>query len=180
MGDSIIVTEYDPLWPRVFDGIRVALLRALEGVRFDSIEHVGSTAVPGLAAKPIIDIDVVVAASAVDAAVQALVARGYESLGDMGIADRYALRAPAGAPRQNVYVVVRDSLALRNHLGVRKVLREDAMLRDEYGSVKVELAQQFDDIELYVAGKTHVLQRILQAAGLDQADLDEIDWANRA
>jgi GrpB-like predicted nucleotidyltransferase (UPF0157 family) len=59
MGPSVIVVEYDPSWVRLFEKIRDFVLPVLSGLVI-TIEHVGSTSVPGLAAKPIIDIDVVV------------------------------------------------------------------------------------------------------------------------
>jgi len=179
-GGSIVVVEYDPAWPLEFERIRAQLHVALADVPVEGIEHVGSTSVPGLAAKPIIDIDVIVVGEHVPAAIAAVVAAGYEYLGDLGIPDRHAFRAPTGATRQNLYVTVQGCLSLRNHLGVRDVLRSDSALRDEYGSLKFQLAGDHDDIDQYTSGKTAVLQRILRAAGLDQDELDELDELNRA
>jgi GrpB-like predicted nucleotidyltransferase (UPF0157 family) len=99
----------------------------------------GSTSVPGLAAEPTIDIDIVVAEGDVEAATAALVAIGYEPLGDLGIPNRYAFEPPPGSVRTNTHVVVDGCLSLRNHLAVRDVLRRDQALRDEYGSLKKSL-----------------------------------------
>lgn len=83
-----VVADYDPAWPRVFERLRDRLDAALAGVPHVT-EHVGSTAVPGLAAKPIIDVDVVVAdQSVVGPAVKALAAAGWQHEGDLGIKGR--------------------------------------------------------------------------------------------
>ena len=144
-----------------------------------AIEHVGSTAVEGLAAKPVIDVDIVVTAEHVAAASAALESIGYEPLGTVGIEDRWAFKAP-GTIRTNTYVVLAGSLALRNHLGVRDVLRGDDALRARYAEVKCQLASTSSDAAAYVEGKSAILSEVLTKAGLDQADLDLIEQANRA
>jgi GrpB-like predicted nucleotidyltransferase (UPF0157 family) len=144
-----------------------------------AIEHVGSTSVPGLAAKPIIDIDVVVDRAHVDVAVAALEAAGYTPLGDMGVPERYAFKTPAGSIRQNTYVTVEGCLSLRNHLGLRDVLRNDPILRADYSAVKKRLADETDDIDVYIDGKTSIVRRILERAGLSVDELDEIETGNR-
>ena len=179
MNNPIVVVDYDPQWPEVFVTIHDALTEALADVPVIGIEHIGSTSVPGLAAKPIIDVDVIVHRQSVSRAIDALQAAGYEHLGDLGIADRHAHRAPPGAPRQNVYVTVEGCLAVRNHLGLRDVLRSDAGLRDEYAAVKLHMAGATTDIDVYLDGKTAVVRRILQRAGLSAAELDEIEGINR-
>jgi GrpB-like predicted nucleotidyltransferase (UPF0157 family) len=174
------IIPYDPRWPRQFDAVRDDLLAALRGVEVIAVEHVGSTSVPGLAAKPRLDIDVVVATEHVPAAIAALVAAGYTSLGDLGIPDRHAFHAPDNQPRRNVYVAVDGCLALRNHLAVRDILRRDARLRDEYSRLKLELAtRDYADLERYVVDKSPVLQRILAAAGFDTEERHEVDAMNR-
>ncbi len=139
------------------------------------MEHVGSTAVPGLAAKPIIDIDVVADDEDVAAAVSALEAVGYVHRGDLGVADREAFTAPDDAPRRNVYVCRRGTLSVRNHLAVRDVLRAHPRLRDEYGAVKLALASDpAMDIDTYVARKSAVLQKVLAESDLTVAERRQI------
>ena len=179
MNNPIVVVDYDPQWPEVFATIHDVLTEALLDVPVVGIEHIGSTSVPGLAAKPIIDVDVIVRRQFVGRAIDALQTAGYEPLGDLGITDRFALRAPTGAPRQNVYVTVEGCLSVRNHLGLRDVLRSDASLRDEYAAVKLQMAGATTDIDVYLDGKTAVVRRILQRAGLSAAELDEIEGINR-
>jgi GrpB-like predicted nucleotidyltransferase (UPF0157 family) len=83
----IAVTEYDPSWPQRFERQRseYADAMAAAGVQVLAIEHVGSTSVPGLAAKPVIDIDIVVAEEQVAAASQVLIELGFEPEGELGI-----------------------------------------------------------------------------------------------
>lgn len=179
MSNPIIVVDYDPQWPKAFAGIRQALDDALRNVPIVAIEHVGSTSVPGLPAKPIIDVDLIVKRSDVDAAIAAMAVAGYRYLGDLGVADRHAFTAPTDAIRQNTYVVVEGCLSLRNHLGLREVLRADAELRDEYAAVKRRLAAETDDIDVYVDGKSDVIRRILQQAGISTDELEAIEDVNR-
>lgn len=175
------VVPYDPTWPAAFESIREELTEGLGGVQVAAIEHVGSTSVPGLAAKPVIDIDVVVAAQHVQEAIAALEAVGYRPLGDLGVPDRYAMAPPTHGARRNVYVTVAGSLALRNHLGVREVLRADPKLRDLYGDLKQALAErEFDGIGDYVAAKSGVLQVILERAGIGTEERSAIEEVNRA
>lgn len=173
----IEVVAYDPRWPSRFARIRDSLREALDDVPVVSIEHVGSTSVPGLAAKPVIDVDVVIAREHLEAAIDAFVAAGYEHRGDLGIPDRYAMRAPEGV-RRNVYLVVDGSLALRNHLAVRDRLRADSALARTYGALKQRLAGETDEVDDYVARKSEVLLSILAAAGFASAELDAVRTAN--
>ena len=179
MTGQIIVVDYDPQWPQAFATVRHTLRAALADVSVIAVEHVGSTSVPGLAAKPIIDIDVIVDRSQVEAASAALETAGYTPLGDLGIPDRYAFKSPVGSIRQNTYVTVDGCLSVRNHLGLREVLRSNPALRDEYGVVKQRLADETDDIDVYLDGKTEVVKRILLQAGLTTTELEEIEDSNR-
>lgn len=149
------------------------------GVPFSAIEHVGSTSVPGLAAKPVIDCDIVVLATDVPRASQALVDLGFAPMGELGISERWAFREPDRLANAHVYVVVEGSLSLRNHLAVRDVLRTDSSLCSRYAAVKKSVAHTAGDIDEYGAGKNDVLQAILAAAGLTEDERQSIDYANR-
>jgi len=173
------VVTYDPAWPDQFDRVARALAGALAEVDVRAIEHVGSTSVPGLAAKPVLDIDVVVPRQSLLAAIAALERDGYRHRGDLGIPDRHALAAPDEHPRRNVYVCVEDSLALRNHLTVRDTLRRDAALRREYGELKLQLAtKDWPDVDAYVRRKSVVLQRVLRAGGLGEGERRQVELVN--
>jgi GrpB-like predicted nucleotidyltransferase (UPF0157 family) len=176
----IVVVDYDPDWPSVFQSLRATYERALTGVQVMAIEHVGSTSVPGLAAKPVIDVDIVVAREDVPDAIRAMEDAGFRSLGERGITDRWALEAPGHFPRTHTYVVVDGSLALRNHLGVRDVLQRNAALREEYAALKRAIATREDDIDRYVEAKSTLLSAILERAGLTTEERQLIHDANRA
>lgn len=171
----IRVVDYSPLWPEEFDEVSARLRASLDGVRWVSIEHVGSTSVPGLAAKPVLDIDVITDAGSVNSVIEALCAAGYRHRGDMGIPGRESMEAPDDAPPRHVYVCAEGALALRNHLAVRQVLRERSDLRDRYAAVKRDLAQDpHIAIEDYVAGKSAVLQEVLGLSELTEVEKREI------
>lgn len=172
----ITVVDYDPSWPDRFEALRSEYAAAMDaaGVPVVAVEHVGSTSVPGLAAKPVIDCDIVVRAAHVRAASEVLVQLGFVPLGELGICKRWAFREPARLAGTHTYVIEEGSLALRNHLAVRDLLRSDAALRDEYGRVKRRVAAQVDTIDLYGEGKSPLLGVILAAAGLSDDEVAEI------
>ena len=173
----IEVRDYDPAWLHRFEELRAVYESALKSalVPFISIEHVGSTSVPGLAAKPVIDIDIVVEPTEVDAASSVLIELGFEPRGELGIPQRWAFWEPERFAGTNTYVVVAGSLALGNHLAVRNTLRDDADLRTEYGELKKHLGATASDIYEYGAGKNATVQRILAAAGISDEDRASIN-----
>jgi len=119
------------------------------------------------AAKPVIDIDIIVERQHVDAAISALADAGYVHRGDLGVTDREASDAPDDGPARNVYVCVEGTLHLRNHLAVREVLRRRADLRERYGAVKLKLSRDPEmDIITYIAEKSDVLQDVLASSDL--------------
>jgi GrpB-like predicted nucleotidyltransferase (UPF0157 family) len=169
---AIEVCDYDPTWPRRFDELRheYAAAMAAADVPVVAIEHVGSTSVPALAATPVIDCDIVVAEKDVAAASEVLVGLGFRPLGELGIPLRWAFKEPERLASTNTYVVVAGSLSLRNHVAVRDILRSDPQLREEYAAVKRRVAATAANIDDYGFGKNAMVQRILAAAGLSEAD----------
>ncbi|HEX5013145.1 MAG TPA: GrpB family protein [Candidatus Limnocylindrales bacterium] len=177
---AIEVVDYDPAWPARFEAIRARIAPAL-GTLAIAIEHVGSTSVPGLAAKPVIDIDVVVADEAsVSAAIDGLARLGYEHLGDLGVRDREAFRRPPGTERHNLYVCRAGGEGLRNHLALRDHLRSHPEAVQAYGALKRRLATEVADIDEYVIAKTDLIVSFLRAEGIDEKTLDAIEAANKA
>lgn len=176
----VVVEQYNSEWPNQFKAIQEELHSFLKDVEIQSIEHVGSTSVPGLAAKPVIDVDIIVTRQNVQPAIDALVARDFTYLGELGIEDRHALRSPAAKPARNTYVVVDGCFQLRNHIAVRDTLRKDDALRDEYGRVKIELAEKGLEIVEYVEAKSEILTKILKKSGLvNDEELKAINTTNR-
>jgi len=118
-----VVVDYQPQWPEQFAAIRAAVEVALADIPHVT-EHVGSTAVPGLPAKPIIDADVVVPADDVlPVAVARLAAAGWAPEGDLGITGREAFEPRDDLPYHHLYVVVDGSLPHRDHIDLRDLLR---------------------------------------------------------
>jgi GrpB-like predicted nucleotidyltransferase (UPF0157 family) len=172
---AVEVVAYSKDWATQFDRVAADLRRALSAVSVASIEHVGSTAVAGLAAKPILDIDVIVGHRDVAIAVAALEDVGYRHRGDLGVTDREAFASPDEQPRRHVYVCAAGSLPVRNHLAVRDVLRRRDDLRDEYATVKLNLAADPTiDIDTYLARKSAVLQKVLGESALTDAERRQI------
>jgi GrpB-like predicted nucleotidyltransferase (UPF0157 family) len=151
----ISVVECDPTWPQLFEQLRreYAEAMAAAGVPVVSIEHIGSTSVPGLATKPIIDCDIVVAEDDVTAASQALMDLQFRPLGELGIPLRWAFKEPERVAGTNNYVVVEGSLSLRNHLAVRDILRTNSYLREQYATVKRRVGATAANIDEYGRGK---------------------------
>jgi GrpB-like predicted nucleotidyltransferase (UPF0157 family) len=179
---AVVVTDYNPAWPIWFNQLRDRIWPAIKGAAL-SIEHVGSTSVPGLAAKPVIDLDVVIRASEdLPAIVQQLAALGYQHQGDLGIEGREAFRAPSNAPiPHHLYVCVANSLPLRNHILLRDHLRSHPEDMAAYAMLKKNLANQHpNDIDRYVEGKSAFILEILRLGGLNASQLAAIRAANRS
>lgn len=174
------VVDYDPVWPGQFAGLRDRLWTAVGDFAL-TIEHVGSTSVAGLAAKPVIDLDIVLPSrNEVRLAVTRLAELGYEHLGDLGIEDREAFRAWPDEPAHNLYVCPRDSVPLHNHVAVREHLRTHPADLAAYARLKKQLAGEFaQDIDGYVEGKSEFLLAILAQCGFSGDRLDSIRRANR-
>ena len=172
---AVEVVAYSEDWPTQFERVAKELRNALRAVSVESIEHVGSTSVAGLAAKPILDIDIIVEPSDVAGAIAGLEDAGYRHCGDLGVTGREAFTAPDEDPRRHVYVCAAGSLPVRNHLAVRNVLRCRDDLRDEYAAVKVDLASDPTiDIDTYLARKSAVLQKVLGESDLSDDERRQI------
>ena len=115
MPEPVIIVDYDPHWPDHFEELRAPVVASL-GYLAVIVDHVGSTAVPGLAAKPIIDMDVVVpSVTDIPEAIERLAILGYVHRGDLGIPGREAFISPAEKPRHHLYLVAIGSEELRRH-----------------------------------------------------------------
>jgi GrpB-like predicted nucleotidyltransferase (UPF0157 family) len=177
----VVVVDYDPAWPDLFAALHGQLWPVVADLA-TSIEHVGSTSVPGLAAKPIIDFDIVVpTVQRIPAVIERLVGLGYRHRGDLGVPGREAFHRPPETVVHQVYVCVAGIASLRNHLAVRDYLRAHPAVASEYGALKKELARRFpDDIDAYIEGKSELLERILSASGLlSPAEVEAIRIVNK-
>lgn len=164
MASPVVVVDYDPSWPSDYALIRDHLKTALPpGVW---TKHVGSTAVPGLAAKPVIDVDVVVDDDhRVQEVVEAIETLGYERRGDLGIAGREAFTVLPGLPYHHLYVVVDGSPAYHDHVDLRDHLRSHPYAAERYAAEKRRLAHLLlTDRDAYVQGKAWLVAELLAAA----------------
>jgi GrpB-like predicted nucleotidyltransferase (UPF0157 family) len=159
VSDPIVVVEYDPQWPSEFARLRDRAQAAVGEVA-RSIEHVGSTAVPGLAAKPVIDLVVVVESDDdVPEAIRRLEVVGYVARGDLGVPGREAFSWPEGEVRHHLYVSPETSDELRAQLRFRDRLRTDPVLAREYQALKRDLAERYsDDRPGYTDAKTDFIE----------------------
>ena len=166
---KVIVLPYDAAWESAFEAIRAEIQTALGDLML-GIEHVGSTSVKGMSAKPCIDIDVVIRDYSVfDAVVQKLDAIGYIHEGDLGIQDREAFKY-ADKPHlmtHHLYVCPRDSEELHRHIVFRDFLRKNPEAVKEYSMVKEKAAALFpDEIEQYIAFKAPCIEELYKECGL--------------
>jgi GrpB-like predicted nucleotidyltransferase (UPF0157 family) len=162
--EPVLIVEYQPLWPAAFESLREQGAVVLSSLAI-AIEHVGSTAVPGLCSKPIIDLDVVVRAEDVRAAISALETLGYQHLGDLGVPGREAFRSPVGAARHHRYVCAEESPALRSHLLFRDYLRAHPDAAREYGELKTDLAVRHEKNRPgYTEAKSEFIESVLKRA----------------
>lgn len=126
----------------------------------------GSTAVPGLAAKPVIDLDVVIAdRTDLSALIKRLRPLGYHHEGDLGVPGREAFTTPAGAPPHHLYVCAVGTPVLNRHLAFCDTLRANAELAQAYGDLKRDLAAKLDDDRAgYTEAKTRFVEDVLASA----------------
>ena len=166
---AVRVVPYDDRWPLLFRAEAVRIVAALARFRVPAlaIEHVGSTAVPGLAAKPILDI----AAGRPPGITPATYIEVFESLdylyrGDGGLPGREFFRR--GALRSHhVHLVEHAGAHWNRYIRFRDTLRDDQALRDAYAELKHSLATRFPrDRESYIAGKAEFVERVLSRGPL--------------
>jgi GrpB-like predicted nucleotidyltransferase (UPF0157 family) len=160
--DSILIREYDPAWPIQFGNLSNRISDSL-GTIVRRIEHIGSTSVPNLAAKPIIDLDVVLGSqSDLPDAIRLLEKIGYVHEGNLGIIGREAFRSPKNEIRHHLYVVIEGAEELRRHIAFRDALRRDEALRSSYEQLKRALAHQYvDDRFSYSEAKSAFITAIV-------------------
>jgi len=166
---KVIVLPYDAEWKRDFEKIRAELLRAL-GDAARAIEHVGSTSVEGLSAKPVIDIDVVIEDMDVFSEAKGrLETVGYRHEGNLGIEGREAFRYDGKEHLRihHLYVCPQSSEELRRHLTFRDYLRTNREAAAEYGRVKEEAARLYpEDIDGYIGYKSACIEKMYEELGL--------------
>ncbi|WP_294506818.1 GrpB family protein [uncultured Victivallis sp.] len=177
---AVEVVLYRPEWMEMFESLRQFVAGALEGINC-RIEHVGSTAVPGLSAKPVIDADVILTNwEEFGEAASRLETLGFQRRGDLGIPWREAFtRSPHLDFSHNLYVCRDGMPAVENHLKLRDYLRSHPYDAERYSARKFELAALHpDDVDAYCRGKTELIAEFLAAAGMDESAISEIEAVN--
>lgn len=166
---EVVVVPYDKTWKSAFEAIKKELEPAI-GDLILGIEHVGSTSVEGLSAKPCIDIDVIIKDSSVfDAVAAKLASIGYIHEGNLGIQDREAFKYldKPHLLKHHLYVCPQHSAELHRHLTFRNFLRNNADAVKKYGTIKETAAQLFpDDIDKYIAYKSPCIEEMYAMCGL--------------
>jgi GrpB-like predicted nucleotidyltransferase (UPF0157 family) len=162
---TVRVVAYDPVWPAQFAAEARRIHRLLGPDLPLALEHMGSTAVPGLVAKPIVDLlGGYPPGVRVEPYVAALVGAGYVHRGERGIPGREFFRR--GEPRAyHLHLAVQHGPFWREHLAFRDALRARPPVREAYAALKLELARRHPhDREAYTDGKTAFVRRVLADA----------------
>lgn len=166
--EEIVIADYDPAWAGQFAEIAGLIRAAFASGPLIAVEHIGSTAVMGLAAKPIIDIDVVVPSrSDVPNAVARLATLCYTHQGDLGISGREAFERPPRSTPHHLYLCVCGNTEYCRHVTFRDYLRDHCDEAKRYEASKRDLAAQFPhDRTAYSAGKSEFVEAALQKANV--------------
>lgn len=166
---KVTVLPYDRTWKLAFEEIK----REIEGTIGDlivGIEHIGSTSVEGLSAKPIIDIDVIIKDYSIfDSVVSKLESIGYAHEGNLGIKDREAFKYSYKPHLQqhHLYVCPQQSEELHRHITFRNYLRSNPEAVKKYSAVKEKAAHLFpDNIEKYMEYKSPCIEELYKMCGL--------------
>ena len=165
---NVVVEKWNPKWKDEFERIADSLG---EDVIYNSIkiEHVGSTSVEGLSAKPIIDLDIVIENDKFEIIKRLLKDKGYEHEGDLGIESREAFTYSGKEElmTHHLYVCPKDSKELFKHITFRDFLKNNPALASEYSKVKEQAAVLYpDDIDKYMEFKSEIIEKIYKRCGL--------------
>jgi GrpB-like predicted nucleotidyltransferase (UPF0157 family) len=166
-GAAIVLAPHSATWAIAFQREASAILDALADVPID-LHHVGSTAIPGIVAKPVIDmLAVAPTIEVLDEHADRISALGYEALGEFGIAGRRYFRknAPDGTRTHQLHAFAVDSPEIQRHLDFRDYLRAFPAEADAYAVLKQGLAARCgDDMRAYSDGKTDFIRAVERRA----------------
>jgi GrpB-like predicted nucleotidyltransferase (UPF0157 family) len=183
------IQPYNPNWQTGFNKIQKVIQSELSDLKIE-IQHVGSTSIPGLFAKPVLDIDIIIEDKDLLCEITSKLEKiGYASKGEQGISGRFAFRqtsdfTPLTLSKKmwhshHLYVCYSDSLALKNHLLFRDTLRSDYDLAERYSQLKKTLTRSSNTSrEQYTKGKTDFILSVLATLGLNKTELKEINDSN--
>ena len=165
---NVVVEKWNPKWKDEFERIADSLG---EDVIYNSvkIEHVGSTSVEGLSAKPIIDLDILIENDKFEIIKRLLNDKGYKHEGDLGIEGReaFSYSGKEELMTHHLYVCPQDSKELFKHITFRNFLKNNPALASEYSKVKEKAAVLYpDDIDKYMEFKSEIIERIYKRCRL--------------
>jgi GrpB-like predicted nucleotidyltransferase (UPF0157 family) len=161
----VIVTEYNPEWEKQFE-VAAAQIQEILGGECLAVHHIGSTAIAGMAAKPIIDLMPVVRdIEKIDAFNEIMEKLGYEAKGENGLSGRRYFQKGGDARTHHVHIYQLENTEIIRHLAFRDFLRENPRIAEEYGTLKMKLAAEHPyDIQKYIEGKERLAGRIEKQA----------------
>lgn len=177
-GNCPLVEPYNPTWPWQFQQIR-AFLEAGIGDVDCAIEHVGSTAIPGMMAKPIIDIDIVIIPGTFPKIREQLEILGYVHQGDLGLAKREAFdlvdnEMEVRLPEHHLYVCDEGGHELRKHLAFRAFMGQHSQWRERLNQLKRDLCVKHNnDRQAYIDGKAAMVEEITKLAMESSEEIHE-------
>ena len=178
---SVEVIPYNPIWEEWFAELKKMIWPHISDVAIDFV-HVGSTSIPGMDSKPIIDIDIVIDSFDKFNEIKSRLNRiGYYHQGNLGIERREAFaleKEPKYA--HHLYVCTADSTAYKNHIFLRKHLTENPEAFRRYRDLKLQLAASGLNVDSYTRGKTLLIIEFLRKEGLSANELKEIKTQNLA
>jgi GrpB-like predicted nucleotidyltransferase (UPF0157 family) len=162
---AVELVPYDPDWPAAFQRIRGKLERLLAPYVV-TIEHIGSTSIPGLAAKPLVDIDIILCSSGdIAPATQLLLNQDYEPRGNRYDDDVWAFMLRGGTPPERIYLCPPDNQTHQRRVIFRDHLRSHPGDMAAYAALKQGLAEQYrDDGDRYTAEKRQFVDAIINKA----------------
>ena len=162
-GEVIVLAPHRATWAAAFESEASAIQDALSDLPLE-LHHIGSTAIPDIVAKPVIDmLGVVPAVEALDARAHRLAALGYEALGEYGIPERRYFRKNAadGARTHQLHAFATGSPEVQRHLNFRDYLRVFPAEAAAYSALKLGLAERYgSDMRAYSDGKTEFIRAV--------------------
>lgn len=165
--EPVIIKPYDPEWAEMYERLRTRLIHHVGG-QVIRVDHIGSTAVPGLAAKPVIDVQIsIVDLHSMDDFKMRMISMGFVFREDNPDLTKRYFREAVGMERTHIHVREKGSWSEQFNLLFRDYLRAHEQDCNEYAAIKNQLAQEHrTDRERYVEGKTDIIWAIMKKANL--------------
>ncbi len=164
---TVKLENYNEKWKDIFEE-ESKLISSKINKFLIGIQHIGSTAIPGIAAKPIIDIAVAIdSLSNVEKIIKLLHELGFQYRGEQGIPGRHLfVKGDEENRTHHLHVVENDHHEWKTHILFRDYLKSNSKVAKEYSNLKIELAKKYEfDREKYTEGKSEFIQKIIEKAG---------------